>query len=51
MNNNDEIMMELLMQDEADASAHQEHRMIVLIAILLYRHQLTAVPRRGCSRV
>jgi hypothetical protein len=37
MNNNVEMTMELLMQDEANAFAHQEHRMIVLTALLLYR--------------
>jgi hypothetical protein len=34
MDNDDKMMMELLMQDEADAAADHEHRMMVLTALL-----------------
>jgi hypothetical protein len=45
MDIDDEMMMELLMQDEADAAANQEQRMMVLTALLCYREQLATVPR------
>jgi hypothetical protein len=51
MDINDEMMMELLMQDEADTTADHENQMIVLTALLCYREQLLTVPRRGGSRV
>jgi hypothetical protein len=50
MDSDDEMMMELLMQDEA-AADEQEQQMMVLTAMLRYREQLAAIPRRGCSRV
>jgi hypothetical protein len=51
MDINDEMMMELLMQDEADTTADHEQQMIVLTALLRYREQLLTIPRRGGSRV
>jgi hypothetical protein len=51
MDIDDEMMMDLLMQDKVDAPADQEHRIMVLTALLCYREQLTAVPFRGGSRV
>jgi hypothetical protein len=35
--NDNEMMMELLLQDEADVVVDQEHRMMVLMALLWYR--------------
>jgi hypothetical protein len=51
VDSDDEMMMELLMQDEADAATKQEHQMMVLTAMLWYREKLAAVPCRGRSRV
>jgi hypothetical protein len=51
MDNDNEMMMELLMQDEAGAAADHEQRIMVLTALLRYREKLLAVPRRGGSRV
>jgi hypothetical protein len=51
MDINDEIMMELLMQDEADVVVDHEQQMMVLTALLRYREQLLTVPCRGGSRV
>jgi hypothetical protein len=42
---------ELLLQDEADVTADQEQRMMVLMALLQYRELLNVVPRHGGSRV
>jgi hypothetical protein len=50
MGSDDKMMMELLMQDEVDIAADQEHRMMVLTAMLRYREQLAVVPRRCGSR-
>jgi hypothetical protein len=42
MDIDDEMMMEMLMQDEA--AADQEQRMMVLTALVRYREQLATVP-------
>jgi hypothetical protein len=51
MERDDQMMMELLMQDEADAAADQVHEMMVLTTLLRYCEKLNAVPRRGGLRV
>jgi hypothetical protein len=51
MDSDDEMVIELLMQDEADAAADQEQRMMVFTALLRYQEQLATVPRRGGSTV
>jgi hypothetical protein len=51
MDNDDEMMMEFLMQDEADSAADHEQRMMALTALLRYQEKLLVVPRRGCLRV
>jgi hypothetical protein len=51
MDNDDEMMMELMMQDEADTAVDHQQRMMLLAALLRYREQLLAEPRLSGSRV
>jgi hypothetical protein len=51
MDNDEEMWMELLMQDKADAATKQEQRMMVLTAMLRYQEKLAPVPHWGGSRV
>jgi hypothetical protein len=39
IDSDDEMMMELFMEDEADSTADQEQRMMVLAALLCYQEQ------------
>jgi hypothetical protein len=51
LHSDDEMMMELLTKEEANAAADLEHRLVILAALLWLREQVNAVPRRGGSRV
>jgi hypothetical protein len=44
MDNNDEMMMELMMQDEANVAVNHLQGMMLLAALLLYREELLASP-------
>jgi hypothetical protein len=47
----DEIMVHLFMQEEANATAEQEHHLLMLTNLLHLRHHVPVVPLRGGSWV
>jgi hypothetical protein len=51
MDSDDEMMIELLMQDEANITASHQQQIMVLAILLRYQEQLLVEPRRGSSRV
>jgi hypothetical protein len=51
MDSDEEIMMELIQQDEAEAAAHMQNCTLGMAMLLQIRQQLAAAePRRGGSR-
>jgi hypothetical protein len=51
MDNNDEIMMQIFMQEEDDATAERQQRLPPMLTNLLsLRQHIHIVPRRGGSR-
>ena len=50
MDSDDEVMMELVKQHEADAAADRQKQMLMITRVLLRREEINAAPCRGGSK-
>jgi hypothetical protein len=51
MDSNDKMMVQIFMQEEADATAEGQQRLLIFTSLLRLRQHIRNVPRRGSSRV